>query len=226
LPSRLGEGLILGIAPQQTEPAGGAATPTPRDKPLVGIVVGHWDDNSKDPGAVCQDIPLTEFQVNQTIATLARDLLLKENVDVDLLREFDPKLQGYRANVLISIHADSCDYINAEATGFKVSSALANAYPERAARLTACLRSRYARVTNKRVHNSVTADMTSYHAFEEVDRNTTAVIIETGFLNLDRDLLVQSPEIAARGIADGIMCYLNNESISPTPTAPEEQSQE
>jgi len=46
-----------------------------------------------------------------------------------------------------------------------------------------------------------------------------AAIIETGFLNLDRDFLTQQPDLAAKGISDGILCYLRNEDI-PTQTAP------
>ena len=57
--------------------------------------------------------------------------------------------------------------------------------------------------------------MTSYHAFGEIDENTTAAIIETGFLNLDRQFLTQHADLAAEGIAKGILCFINNESISP-----------
>jgi len=55
--------------------------------------------------------------------------------------------------------------------------------------------------------------MTSYHAFKEIDEFTPAAIIETGFMNLDRSLLTQQPELVAKGVADGILCYLRNESI-------------
>lgn len=200
-----------------SQPAGGP-TATPRLRPLIGIVVGHWDDYSKDPGAVCSDTKLTELEVNQNIATLVREYLVADGYDVNLLREFDPRLNGYQASALVSIHTDSCDYINNQATGFKVAAALASPNPERAARLTACLRNRYALSTSLPLHStSVTNDMTSYHAFDEIDPNTAAVIIEVGFLNLDRAFLTQNPDKAARGVADGILCFLNNESVSAPP---------
>jgi len=60
--------------------------------------------------------------------------------------------------------------------------------------------------------------MTSYHAFTEIDPLTTAAIIETGFLNLDQEILTKKPELIADGIMAGIQCYLNNESVSSTPT--------
>jgi N-acetylmuramoyl-L-alanine amidase len=66
--------------------------------------------------------------------------------------------------------------------------------------------------------NSVTADMSSYHAFDEIDSETIAVIIETGFLNLDRQMLTQHQDMIAKGISDGILCYVRNEDISSTET--------
>jgi N-acetylmuramoyl-L-alanine amidase len=208
------------IFPPPTSEDASSATATPLTNPLIGIVVGHWGDNN-DPGAVCLDTNLTEFEVNQNIATLVKSDLEAKGIDVQLLKEFDPKLRGFQATALVSIHADSCEYINDQATGFKVAAALANPRPERGARLTACLRSRYARVTGLALHStSITNDMTSYHAFDEISENTTAVIIETGFMNLDRQLLEQHPDIAAEGITQGILCFINNEDVSspPTPT--------
>lgn len=208
---------IAAITPLPTvnnEKKSQAKNPTQRTRPLIGIVSGHWGNDS---GSVCND-GLTEAEVNLKIATLVQKYLSEQGYDVDLLKEFDPRLQGYKASALLSIHADSCDFINDEATGFKVAAAMANKHPERAARLTACIRSRYAYHTGLPLHStSVTRDMTSYHAFGEIDENTPAAIIETGFLNLDRQFLTETPEKAAQGIAAGIICFLNNESI-PIPT--------
>jgi N-acetylmuramoyl-L-alanine amidase len=58
---------------------------------LIGIVVGHWDDETKDPGAVCSD-GLTEFQVNQDVATRVQENLVNAGLDAEILREFDPRL--------------------------------------------------------------------------------------------------------------------------------------
>lgn len=217
LPGNLSERFAAVLAFQATETAA-FPTPTSRPRPLIGLVVGHWDDKTKDPGAVCPD-GLTELEVNQAIATRVKQDLIELGFDVDLLREFDPMLQGYRALALVSIHADSCDYINDEATGFKVAAALSNQYPERASRLTACIRDRYSKATGLPFHAStITNDMSSYHAFDEIDMNTNAVIIEVGFLNLDRQILTKDQDKIAKGITDGILCYIRNEDIS----APEE----
>jgi len=181
----------------------------------IGIVAGHWQNDS---GSVCAD-GLTEQEVNLKIATLVQEKLTALGYQVDLLSEFDDRLMQYKGIVLISIHNDSCDYINNEATGFKVAAAMHSAYPEKANRLTACLVDRYARDTGLTFHaNSITNDMTNYHAFDEINTETTAAIIETGFLNLDRKILTEHPEIVAQGIVDGILCYIRNESISATAT--------
>lgn len=213
LPGNLSERFAQVLAFQATETAE-FPTPTARPRPLIGIVVGHWDDNTKDPGAVCPD-GLTELEVNQGIATRVKQNLIDQGFDVDLLREFDPKLQGYRSLALVSIHADSCQYVNDDATGFKIAAALSNQYPERASRLTACIKDRYSKATGLDYHPStVTNDMSSYHAFDEIDNNTNAVIIEVGFLNLDRQILTKGQDQIAHGISDGILCYIRNENVS------------
>jgi N-acetylmuramoyl-L-alanine amidase len=185
-------------------------TSSSRTRPLIGIVPGH---SGHDSGAVCQD-GLTEVSINQQIASYLQKILLDNKLDVELLDEFDDRLPGYQAVVLISIHADSCDFINTEATGFKVASALSNPHPERTARLTTCLRSRYAQTTGLSLHNSITVDMTSYHAFDEIANDTAAAIIEVGFMNLDKQLLTQKTELVAQGIAAGLLCFINNEDVS------------
>jgi N-acetylmuramoyl-L-alanine amidase len=159
---------------------------------------------------------LTEAEVNQNIATLVQKQLIEKGFDVDLLKEFDPHLTNYQAAALVSIHADSCNYVNDQATGFKVAAALASPDPEKATRLTACLRARYTQATGLPLHStSVTADMTDYHAFGEINKTTTAAIIETGFLNLDRQFLTEKPNLAAQGIVNGILCFINDENITP-----------
>lgn len=213
LPGNLSDRFAAVLAFQATETAA-YPTPTPRPRPVIGLVVGHWDDDTKDPGAVCAD-GLTELDINQGIATQVKQILADEGFDVDLLREFDQKLQGYRAITLVSIHADSCEFINDEATGFKVAAALSNQYPERATRLTACIKDRYGKATGLPFHAStITNDMSSYHAFDEIDPNTNAVIIEVGFMNLDRQILTKGQDQIAAGISDGILCYIRNEDIS------------
>jgi len=187
-------------------------TPTPSPRPRIGIVAGHWGN---DTGSVCKD-GLTEAEVNLKIATLVQQNLQGSGFDVDLLQEKDPRLFEYTALTLVSIHNDSCEYINDSATGFKVAAAMSSIFPEKTSRLTACLTSRYQSITGLRYHaNSITTDMTSYHAFNEINSQTTAAIIETGFLNLDRQFLTGKTSLVAQGVSAGIICFIRNEDLNP-----------
>jgi N-acetylmuramoyl-L-alanine amidase len=206
-------GLLLTAQPESN------FVPTPQPQLRIGIVAGHAGNDS---GAVCRDatgnVTLTEADVNMSIATRVQKLLTDKGYQVDLLNEFDTRLNGYRAVALVSIHNDSCDYVNDEATGFKVAAAVNTHDFNRATRLTECLRDRYQNVTGLPFHaGSITNDMRGYHAFSEIDPNTIAAIIETGFLNLDQNLLVKEPDKVAYGVAQGILCFMRNENVEPTP---------
>jgi len=192
-------------------------TATARPNPRIGIVAGH---SGNDSGAVCPEAlgGFREVDINLNIATRVRENLIALGFDVDLLAEFDNRLNGYQAIALVSIHADSCIYIEG-ATGFKVAAAMSTYYPEQATRLTSCIRTRYEYVTGLIVHpGSVTLDMTDYHAFSEINSQTPAAIIEVGFMNLDRQILTQEPDLLAQGITDGILCYIRNEDVNVLPT--------
>ncbi len=195
---------------------------TPRPQLRIGIVAGH---SGNDSGAVCTDangqVDLTEADVNMAIAEIVKNSLVAEGFQVDLLNEFDTRLSGYRAVALVSIHNDSCEYVNEEATGFKVASSMDTRDMNRAQRLTACLVDRYHETTGLTFHaGSITNDMTQYHAFSEIDPNTITAIIETGFLNLDRQILTYETSRVADGVTKGILCFINNENVIPTPIAP------
>jgi N-acetylmuramoyl-L-alanine amidase len=208
------ERMIASIQP--VKPAMALPSPTASPRPRIGLVAGHW---GHDPGAVCSD-GLTEESVNVQITSMVQELLVREGFEVDVLKEFDERMPGYQALTLVSIHNDSCEYINDQATGFKVAAAVSSVFPERAARLTACLSQRYQATTGLSFHyNTVTRDMTEYHAFNEIHTDTTAAIIETGFLNLDREILTKRTDLVAQGVASGILCFIRNEDI-PTITVP------
>jgi LPXTG-site transpeptidase (sortase) family protein len=168
----------------------------------IGVVAGHWGN---DVGAVCPN-GVTEVDVNIKIAQLVKKKLLELGYDVDLLKEFDPLLLGYKGAALISIHNDSCDYINEQASGFKVVASVHNTDSEK--HLLSCLVDKYGSATGLVFHSgSTTFDMTGYHTFSEVDRSTPIIIIETGFLNLDYSLLTEQTDKVANGIVKGIICY-------------------
>jgi len=188
-------------------------TPTARPLPKIGIVAGHYGIPD-DTGAQCPD-GLREVDINLDIAARVQQILRSEGYDVDLLKENDDKLQLYSAMALVSVHADSCNFDNLEATGFKVAPSVASNQSNKSERLVNCVYSRYQEATDLPYHAGVTADMSEYHAFEEIDSGTAAVIIETGFMLLDRQTLTQEPDKVAEGIANGILCYIYNEDATP-----------
>jgi N-acetylmuramoyl-L-alanine amidase len=170
--------------------------------PLVGIVAGH---KGYDPGAVCPD-GLTEAEINYAVALEVTELLARRGVRTDLLDEFDDRLTEYQADALVSIHSDSCipGY-----SGFKVARVTESSIPEAEDLLVACLNQEYGLYTGLPQHpSSITDNMTNYHAFREIAQFTPGAIIETGFMADDRPLLEYKPKIVARGIAAGILCFL------------------
>jgi N-acetylmuramoyl-L-alanine amidase len=179
------------------------------DDNRVGIVSGHKDNDS---GTVCKD-GLTENEVNFDHATRVAQILRAEGYIVDILGEKDARLQNYRARAFLSIHADSCAYINDLATGYKVARSRHSALPEAEDLLVACVSARYRKATGLRFHrNTVTANMLEYHSFYKIHALTPAAIIETGFMNLDRAVLTKRADDVARGIADGMLCFLRRET--------------
>ncbi len=170
---------------------------------IVGIVSGH---RGYDPGAVCDD-GLTEAEINFAISQEVVNLLTRRGIQSDLLDEYDPRLTDYQADALVSIHADSCNI--AGASGFKVARVTDSAIPQAEDKLVACLTEQYGLYTNLPQHPaSITDNMTNYHAFNEIAPHTPGAIIETGFLLDDRFILESKSKVVARGIAAGILCFL------------------
>jgi N-acetylmuramoyl-L-alanine amidase len=207
--------LFSGILTPQ--PDGGGAVPTTQNTMRIGIVSGHWA-NGGDPGAVCPD-GTNEHDVNLAIASLVRQKLEARGYNIDLLQEFDPRLDGYQAALLLSIHNDTCDIIDDQATGFKLASSSYTRDKNLTDRLSACLYDRYTRITGLMYRSgNITLNMTDYHAFRAIDPSTPAAIIETGFLNLDRNLLVDHPDVVADGVVAGVLCFVRSESVQLIPT--------
>lgn len=201
------------VAPSEIPPATSPPTPVPTPgPPHVGIVAGHWNH---DTGAMCPD-GLREVDINFDVAKRVVSLLRANDYQVDMLEEFDDRLGNYRADALVSIHADSCkEFHNATppASGFKVARVANSMVPEAEDRLVACLKKHYEARTNMYFHaNSITPDMSHYHTFYEINGQTPGVIIETGFMFADRQMLAEKPNLVAQGIVEGIVCFIEGES--------------
>lgn len=168
----------------------------------IGLISGH---KGNDSGAVCAD-GLTEAQVTENIANQVATQLQAEGIPVDILEEFDPRLPRYSATALISIHADSCVYYHDQLTGFKI----AGSSHTNSTSLQTCVEQEYGRITQLPYHpHTITEHMTDYHAFREIPPGVPAIIIEVGFMNLDRDILSNHSDVPAAGVLSGIQCYLS-----------------
>ncbi|WP_200907143.1 N-acetylmuramoyl-L-alanine amidase, partial [Ardenticatena maritima] len=182
-------------------------TPTPH-VPRIGIIAGHWQNDS---GAICEDTGLQEVDITLAVSRKIVAQLRSEGYQADLLAEFDPLLNGYQADALVSVHVDSCVTFEG-ATGFKVARAATSVIPETEDRLVACLYDAYERATGLPRHpGSITHNMTGYHAFYRIHPQTPAAIIELGFLYHDRDMLTNEQDRLATGIVNGIKCFLDSQ---------------
>jgi N-acetylmuramoyl-L-alanine amidase len=158
---------------------------------------------------MCDD-GLQEVSINLDVASRVVAILQYMGYDAELLPEFSDQLMGYRADAFISIHTDACNV--PEASGFKVARVSASAIPEVEDRLVACLIQEYGEATGLSLHrNSITYDMTVYHAFNEIHPQTPGAIIELGFMGADRELLTDNAYRVAQGVVRGITCFLEGE---------------
>ena len=123
---------------------------------------------------------------------------------VIILEEFDKRLDGLRADVLLSLHADSC----IDESGYKAARHFASALGPTEDALVACLDQFYPAATDLTLNpNTITHNMTDYHAFRQIDPKTPGAILEMGFLGGDQALLVHRPEVVAKGITDSLICF-------------------
>lgn len=216
-------------ANRQAAAAGGPAEliatsqPTPNWMRQIGIVSGHRGGPIFDPGAVCPD-GLTENEINFAVAQQVVLDLRGRGYSVDLLEEFDPRLENYQAAALISIHSNDCSpYDGSRVSGFLVSQAEARAEGGEDTRLRECVAEGYGRFTGLERRFGLTRDMTDYHIFRSLHSRTPGVIVELGFMLADRALLTEQQGLLAQGIVAGILCFLEPAPINveETPAAPQ-----
>jgi N-acetylmuramoyl-L-alanine amidase len=210
-------------------------TPTPTI-PEVAIVAGHWAQEAGDgvpavldSGAVCPD-GLREVEITKSVADKTLALIKQRGYHAVLLQEFDPRYSEdppFAPKAFLSIHADSClqggDF--AYATGYKIAHAEPSNNEQEDSRLVTCLTRSYDRVAalyDKPFNaNTITRNMTEYHAFRKIDTTTPAAIIELGFLGHDRAFLVEHQDEMAEGLARGLDDFLKQSPCVPSTSTPE-----
>lgn len=197
----------------------------PDAPPTVGLQVGHWhvDDVPEELTNLKYNTGATgggkeEWEVGLVIAEAAKALLKKEGVTVDILPATVPP--AYWADAFVAIHADGNP--NRDVSGYKVAAPWRDR-TGRASRLAELVGRSYGETTDFQRDPNVTRNMRGYYAFNyrkyehAIHRMTPGMILETGFLTSphDRKILITAPEVAAKGLADGIIAFLREEGILP-----------
>ena len=187
----------------------------------VGLQAGHWlteqiphELRGLGPGASAAG--WAEWEVNLDIAERTAALLRAAGVEVEILPTTIPV--EYRAHAFLSIHADGDPA--GDRQGFKLGRAVWSATPEADDRLIASIAEAYAAMT-RLPPDPVGASrrMTAYYAFNSrrychaIAPGTPSAILEAGYLTsaADRQILLGDPDAAARGIATGLLRYLDLE---------------
>lgn len=199
----------------------GGARPVPEDvattrAPRIALQAGHWRADEaprelrglRDNGTSWNGTP--EWQVNLAIAERAASMLRDLGYEVEVLPAVVPP--RYQADLFIAIHADGSN--DPAARGFRVASARRDR-TGRARAAAELLGRTYGEVTQLRHLTTSTRRMRNYYAFNyrryrhSLHPSTPGVILETGFLtsSRDREIIVDRPEIAARGIVQAVTAF-------------------
>lgn len=189
---------------------------TPNWLQRIGIVAGHRGPIN-DPGAVCDD-GWTEAEINFNVAQRIVRNLRDRNYTVDLLDEFDPRLDNYQAAALVSIHANTCQDFGEVVSGYLVAKAASRPDGGIDAILAECVAQEYAKLVPLERRYTLTLDMTDYHTFREIHPLTPAAIIELGFMLADRTILEEHPDLLAEAITNGVVCFLEPSTDYPVLT--------
>lgn len=178
---------------------------------IIGILPGHY---GLDSGYQCgpEYNFVKESDVNLRLAVMVRDYLQSQGYTVDFMHEFDPALTNYTALALVSIHANQCNAANQ--SGFNITTGGQNSYPSESKRLNDCLTYHYMQNSGLEfLGENYTPGEEMLYSFDNVNNYTTISIIHTGFLGNDYRTISEKTNSLAKGIADGIICYVEDEAI-------------
>ncbi len=191
----------------------------PRGPKRVGLQAGHWltyetpaELRRLGPGASAGG--WAEWEVNLLVARATARFLEEAGVEVDLLPTTIPV--RYRAHAFVSIHADG-DTAGAF-RGYKLTRPGFSSIPEVDDLFVRTLYDEYGAVTGlpRDSDAHISRRMTFYYAFNTrryqhaIDVGMPSAIIEAGFLThpTDRAFLTSQPDVAGRGLANGILKFL------------------
>jgi len=188
----------------------------------IALQAGHWRADEaprelrglRNNGTRWKETP--EWEVNLEIVQRAGAILEGMGYEVDILPAVVPP--AYRAHLFIAVHADGSNDPNA--SGYRVAAPRGDATGQ-ASQVASLLAQSYGEATGIPRLPTVTRRMQNYYAFNfqryehALHPMTIAVILETGFLtsSRDRQVIVNDPERAARGIVAAVTAF----SVTPPP---------
>lgn len=191
---------------------------TPNWLHRIGIISGHRGLSRQgigdDPGAVCPD-GLEEAQINFEVARRVVENLRARNYTVDLLDEFDARLDNYRAAALLSIHANTCQDYGEYVSGYLVAKAASRPDGGIDAYFVECTAFHYEELIPLQRSYNLTVDMTDYHVWHKIHPLTPGVLIEMGYMLADRRILTEEPDLLAQALSNGILCLLGSSANYP-----------
>ena len=190
----------------------------------VGLQAGHW---------LTEEVPAElsrlqhgtsgggkqEWELTLDLAQRTAGLLEAAGIEVDILPSTVPP--RYKAHAFLSIHADGDTA--GRLRGFKISRPGFSSIPATDDRFVNTLHRAYGSATMlPRDDDHITVRMLYYYAFNSrrychaVAPGVPQANIEAGFLTnaTDRQVLLGNPDLAAKGIADGILAFLNEATHS------------
>lgn len=207
------------------EPLPPAAVWNPPGPKRVGLQAGHWLVEQVPPelhglqgGA--SGGGKQEWEVNLDLALRTQALLQVAGVQADVLPTTIP--ERYQAHAFVAIHADGDT--SGRLRGFKIARPGFSSVPVADDWLVGALNAAYGVATGlPRDDEHISLRMRYYYAFNSrrychaVAPGVPQAIVEAGFLTnaTDRGIVLGSPDVAARGIAEGILRFLR-ENLSST----------
>lgn len=186
----------------------------------VAIQAGHWQskdapdeqDNLRFNGATAAG--KDEWEITLAIAERTVALLRAAGVEAELLPTVVPTT--YYADAFVTIHADESP--RRGDSGYRTAASWLDLSGKSGA-LAEAVDAAYGEATGMRHGGNVTDNMRRYYAFNwlvfehALHPMVPAAIIETGFMTNadDRKTIFNRPDAAAKGVAEGVLRFLNIE---------------
>lgn len=195
----------------------------PEGSTKIALQVGHWkseefpDELKRIRGNTgASGGGWSEVEVNYSIAMETKKILEASGILVEIIPATVPP--KYYADAFVAIHADGSKDLTK--SGYK-SSAPWRDFSGKSGKLNQFIAREYEGATGMDFDNNITRNMRGYYAFSfwryehAVHPMTPSVILETGFLTTaaDREIIVEQPELSAKGLAEGIVGFLKSEKL-------------